>query len=206
MKLLVGTNNTGKVVEIREVFSNLPFTLLTPEHLEIEEVPEENGISFAENAIAKAQFYYNRAKLPTVADDSGILVEAFEEELGIHTRRWGPGAEATDEEWIGFFLDRMKKEQNKRARFVCSLAYIDDTGRLTTFEGTCEGTITDSLEAPYLPGLPISGCFRPDGYEQVFSALPIEHKNSTSHRGRALQQFLTYITDETNLADLSTHR
>jgi XTP/dITP diphosphohydrolase len=61
------------------------------------------------------------------------------------------------------------------------------------FEGTCDGTITDHVEADYLPGLPISACFRPDGFNCVFSALSIEQKNSTSHRGKAahvLRQFL----------------
>jgi XTP/dITP diphosphohydrolase len=79
----------------------------------------------------------------------------------------------------------MKTEENKRAAFVCVLAYINPLGAPYTFEGRCEGIITPTLEADYLPGLPISACFKPEGHSRVFSALTLEQKNSTSHRGRA---------------------
>jgi XTP/dITP diphosphohydrolase len=61
------------------------------------------------------------------------------------------------------------------------------------FEGTCEGSITDTLEAEYLPGLPISACFKPDGENAVFSALSIEQKNRSSHRGRALAKLRDFL-------------
>ncbi|MDD5041799.1 MAG: non-canonical purine NTP pyrophosphatase [Candidatus Peribacteraceae bacterium] len=131
--------------------------------------------------------------LPTVADDSGIIVEALKDELGIHTRRWGAGPEATDSEWIAHFLKRMKEEQNRRAAFVCVLAYVDPLGATYTFEGRCEGIITPALEADYLPGLPISACFQPEGHSHVFSALTVEQKNSTSHRGKAAQKLRDYL-------------
>lgn len=150
-------------------------------------------MTFEANALQKARFYYEKAKLPVLADDSGIIVEALEKELGIHTRRWGAGPKATDEEWISYFLERMGNEKNKRARFVCALAYIDEQGQEHLFEGTCDGVITKSLEADYLPGLPISACFRPDGHKAVYSAMNIEQKNSTSHRGRALRSFQKFL-------------
>lgn len=173
------------MIEIGEVLTDLPISLKTPEALQIMEVPDETGDTFAENALQKATFYYDRAALPTIADDSGIVVDALKDELGIHTRRWGAGPDASDDEWIRYFLDRMKKEPNKRAAFICHLAYFDSNGELNTFEGSCEGTITDWLEADYLPGLPISACFRPEGCDKVFSALTIEEKNIISHRGKA---------------------
>lgn len=186
MKLLIGTNNEGKVIEISEVLSGLELELVTPESLSIASDPKESGASFKENAILKAKhFHALSGGLPTIADDSGIVVEALRNELGLHTRRWGAGPSAGDEEWIEHFLNRMKQEENKRAAFLCTLAYLDHRGDLHTFEGRCEGSITDALEANYLPGLPISACFKPDGYDRVFSALSIEQKNSTSHRGQA---------------------
>ena len=193
MDLLIGTNNRGKVIEIGEALSGLPVTLLTPSHFSLTEVPQESGATFAENAMQKAEFYFGKTGIPTLADDSGIEIEALRDELGLHTRRWGAGPAASDEEWITYFLERMKKERNKRARFVCVLAHITSEGQLHVFEGTCEGTITDRLEAGYLPGLPISACFRPDGFDEVFSALTLEQKNSTSHRGRASQKFASFI-------------
>jgi len=193
VQLLIGTNNEGKVVEITEVLRELPVQIVTPKHVRITDAPEETGSTFEENAIEKARFYFDRSGIPTVADDSGIIVEALENELGIHTRRWGAGPAASDEDWIAYFLDRMAKEKNKRARFVCALAYIDPLGATYTFEGCCEGVITPTLEADYLPGLPISACFRPDSHSAVFSALTIEQKNSTSHRGKATQKFAEHL-------------
>ena len=193
MQLLIGTNNAGKVIEIGEALANLPITIITPKKLEIAEAPPETGSTFEENAILKAKFFHERSGLPTVADDSGIIVEALQNELGLHTRRWGAGPDASDQEWIAYFLNRMKKEKNKRARFVCVLAYVDQSGEVRTFEGDCDGVITDTLEAGYLHGLPISGCFKPDGYDRVFSALSIDQKNSTSHRGKAAQKFATFL-------------
>ncbi|MCF7845056.1 MAG: hypothetical protein K9M03_04495 [Kiritimatiellales bacterium] len=198
MQLLIGTNNKGKIIEISEVLSGLELDLTHPKKLGIKSDPEETGSSFKENAIQKAQHFYTASgKIPTIADDSGIIIEALDNELGIHTRRWGAGPTASDEEWIEYFLERMKKEKNKRAAFVCTLAYLDHNEELHTFEGRCEGVITERLEADYLPGLPISACFLPDGEKAVFSALTIEQKNSTSHRGRASQKLRIHL--ENNL-------
>ncbi len=189
MKLLVGTNNPGKHIEISEVLGDLNLELLRPQDLHIEIDPEETGATYAENALLKAKhFFEHGGTIPTIADDSGIMVDALQDELGVYTRRWGAGAEATDEEWISYFLERMKKEENKKARFVCNLAYIDPEGKHMIFEGFCEGSITPTLEADYLPGLPISACFKPEGFDKVYSAMSIEEKNLLSHRGRALHQ------------------
>ncbi|MSR86874.1 non-canonical purine NTP pyrophosphatase [Candidatus Peribacteria bacterium] len=193
MKLLLATSNRGKIHEMREALDGLGLELLDVSHVPSIGMPDETGKTFAENAEIKARHFYEATGHATVADDSGIMVEALEGELGVETRRWGAGPTATDEEWITHFLDRMKKEQNKRARFQCSLAHIDHEGQLHIFDGTCEGTITDALEADYLPGLPISACFKPDGEEYVFSALSVEQKNRTSHRGKALQEFRNFL-------------
>lgn len=194
MQLLLGTSNAGKIKEISDALAALSLAIVTPDAVGITEKPEETGITYEENAIQKAQFYFDRAHIPTLADDSGIVVDALQNELGIHTRRWGKGPNATDYEWIEFFLERMREEENRKARFLCTLAYIDDAGMLHTFEGSCDGVITAELEADYLPGLPISACFKPDGYEKVFSALSVDEKNQISHRGRALQEFAQFFS------------
>lgn len=193
MKILIGTKNRGKIIEIAEALSGLSVECIDPKSIGIEEDPEETGSTFSENALQKARFYHERSGLPTLADDSGIIVEALEKELGIHTRRWGAGPKASDEEWITYFLERMQNEKNKRARFVCLLAYIDEAGKEHLFEGTCDGVITETLEADYLPGLPISACFKPYGFNCVYSAMKVEQKNSTSHRGRAVQAFRDFL-------------
>ena len=193
MQLLIGTKNTGKIIEISEALSGLSIECIDPRSLGINEDPEETGLTFTENALQKAHFYHERSGLPTLADDSGIIVEALEKELGIHTRRWGAGANASDQEWIDYFLKRMEKERNKRARFVCVLAYIDANGKAHLFEGTCDGVITNTLEAEYLTGLPISACFKPHGHDLVYSAMSTVQKNSSSHRGKALGAFRKFL-------------
>ncbi len=193
MRLLLSTSNRGKVIEMREALDGLDLQLLDLSAMPTIGMPNETGTSFAENATIKARHFHKATGHPTVADDSGIHVEALDGELGIHTRRWGAGPDASDEEWIAYFLDRMKKEKNKRTQLVCSLAHVDETGALHLFEGTCEGVITPTLEADYLPGLPISSCFKPNGENAVFSALSLEQKNRTSHRGRALEQFRGFL-------------
>jgi XTP/dITP diphosphohydrolase len=195
MRVLVGTNNPGKHIEISEVLSDLDVELLTPADLKITIDPEETGTTYAENALLKAKhFYEHGGSIPTIADDSGIIIDAIRNELGVYTRRWGAGAQASDEEWISYFLERMQAEQNKKARFVCNLAYIDPHGKHHIFEGTCEGIITPELQADYLPGLPISACFIPEGFDKVYSAMSIDEKNAISHRGRAVQQLREYIS------------
>ncbi len=193
-RYLLATSNKGKIIEIREVLQDLNLTLLSPEDLPHPPAPpHEEMDTFEGNAIQKARYYFEKTGIPSIADDSGILVEALKQELGIHTRRWGAGPEATDEEWITYFLDRMKKESNKRARFICVLALIDEKGEIHTFEGHCDGMITNGLEADYLPGLPISACFKPDGYDKVFSALTVEEKNRVSHRGKAVRVLREFL-------------
>ncbi len=193
MRLLLGTNNAGKIIEISEVLSGMPIELVTPKHLEITADIEETGETYEENALLKARHFFSLSKLPTLADDSGIIVEALENELGVQTRRWGAGPKASDTEWIAYFLKRMATEKDKRARFVCCLALIDENGAEHIFEGHCDGMITPSLEASYLPGLPISACFKPNGFDCVYSAMSIEQKNSTSHRGRALHKIREFL-------------
>jgi len=187
MQLLIGTNNKGKHIEISEVLGNLDLELLTPSDLKIAIDPEETGSSYAENALIKARHFYEHGGcIPTIADDSGIIIEAIQGELGIHTRRWGAGADASDEEWIEYFLKRMESESNRKARFVSNIAYIDASNTEHIFEGICEGIITPTLEADYLPGLPISACFKPESFDVVYSAMSIDQKNTISHRGRAV--------------------
>lgn len=191
---LLATSNKGKIIEIKECLADLNLELVSPYDLQsIPEKPHETEDTFEGNAVQKARYYFEQTGIPSIADDSGIIVKALISELGIHTRRWGAGSGACDEEWIGYFLERMKKEDNKRARFTCVIALIEEDGSLKTFEGYCDGSITESLEADYLPGLPISACFRPDGCDKVFSALSVEEKNRVSHRGRAVQKLREYL-------------
>ena len=193
---LLATTNKGKIIEMRESLADFNCTLRTPDVLPHPlTLPPEHRDTFEENALEKARFCFAQSGIPAIADDSGILVEALQKELGIHTRRWGAGPKASDAEWIAYFLERMRLEKNKRAEFVCVLAFVDSV-IIRTFEGRCTGIITETLEAEYLPGLPISACFRPDGCDRVFSALSLEEKNRISHRGKAMTKLRIFLEQE----------
>jgi len=194
-QLLIATHNKGKIIEIKEIFgTKLPYKLISLNDLNITADIAENGSSFAENALIKAKFFYNISKIPTIADDSGVFIAALENELGLKTRRWGAGEKATDAEWIDYFLNRMAPEKDKTADFISTAAFYDGH-QSKTFEGKTNGTITEQLEAEYLPGLPLSAVFKPIGYDQVFSKLSIDQKNKISHRGKAFQKLLEFLNN-----------
>lgn len=170
----------------------------------------EDGATFAENAEKKARYYYEKfgGKFDFVlGEDSGILVDALAGELGVQTRRWGAGHDASDEQWIEYFLRRMEgvPVAERGAKFVCHACVVgnyqfsiinDQLGKgrereseqllVKHFSGETLGVITAGLEAPITAGIPLSSCFRPAGFAQVYAALSTEEKNRISHRGKAM--------------------
>lgn len=193
MKLLIATRNPGKFKEIADLMAPLGAECLSPADLDITEDFEEGEDEFEANAIGKAQFYARRAPGCTVvADDSGLFVDALAGELGVKTRRWGAGAEASDEEWLEFFMNRMGRESNRRAKFVCAAALIRDE-EVKVFVSEVHGVITEEVEAPVKPGIPVSSVFKPDGFERVYAAMSVEEKNRYSHRSGAFLQVLNHL-------------
>lgn len=192
MKILIATKNPGKFKGIQETLGVFEAEFVSLADLGITEDFEEVGESFVEIAMGKARFYHELSGLPTVADDSGILVEAIADELGLKTRRWGAGADATDEEWLRVFMGRMEGETNRSATFICAAAYV--SGDLEqVFEGSTRGVITHEAEAPLHAGIPLSSVFKPDGSEKVYMALSHEEKQAQSHRAKAFSQLLSFL-------------
>lgn len=198
MKLLIATKNKGKFMEISEVLAGLPVELISLKNLGLEDEVEEHGSTHEANAILKAQYFFKKTGLPTVGEDSGIHVDMFPGELGVFTRRWGGLGNATDEEWIKYFLKKTKgaPAEKKGAKFVCVAALIlnaEDLGKPMIFSGETRGVITEKLEVPLIKGIPISSCFRPDGCDKVYAALGAEEKNKISHRGKAIHKLREHL-------------
>ncbi|GAG52310.1 unnamed protein product, partial [marine sediment metagenome] len=129
MKLLIATNNQGKFNEIAAMLSDLPLEIISPQDIAVDDSDlKEDGETYQENAYKKANFFAKQTGLTTLADDSGIVVEALKDELGVKTIRWGAGKHASDEEWIAHFLKRMEKETNRKAKFVCHICLVDKEG------------------------------------------------------------------------------
>jgi len=192
VKILIATTNPGKFKGIKETLQNFESEFVSLADLGITQNFEELGDSFAEIALAKARFYHKLSGLPTVADDSGIIVEAIAGELGLKTRRWGAGPQASDEEWLRVFMKRMEIESNRGAEFVCAAAYVSGDEE-QVFEGHTHGVITDEVEAPLHAGIPLSSVFKPDGYDKVYMALPMKEKQEASHRAKAFSKLLVFL-------------
>lgn len=202
VKILIATKNPGKFEEIREMLSPLGADFVSLADVGIREDFSEEGVSFEENALGKARFYFelleaqarlnstqSATNVAVITDDSGIFVEALGDELGIKTRRWGAGQAASDKEWLAHFMERMAKEKNRKAKFVCAAAFVDGVQE-KVFLGETEGSITERVESPVKVGIPLSSVFKPLGQRKVFATLSAAEKNKLSHRGKAFAKLL----------------
>jgi XTP/dITP diphosphohydrolase len=212
-RLLIATSNPGKYREIMEVMHDLPCEIYSSLDLKLNNEIEEDGITYEDNAIKKARHYLaqvgDNSQIVTsevagcqgrgidfvLAEDSGIVVDTLSGDLGVKTRRWGAGKKASDEEWIEYFLKTLAgvPDEKRTARFVCFAVVMNSSGGIEVFEGVTEGLITRDLEAPLYKGLPISSCFRPEGFSKVYAALTVEEKNQVSHRGKAMHAVKAYL-------------
>lgn len=196
--LLIATKNPGKFAEIAEVLRALPLKLLSLADIGVSDDVEETGQTHEVNAILKAQYFFEKTLMPTLGEDSGIYVNAFPGELGVQTRRWEGLHNASDEQWIKYFLEKMEvfPREKRKAKFVCYAAVIlSEAGKTRPhiFSGETHGTITHKLEAPLISGIPISSCFKPEGFNRVYAALTPAEKNFISHRGKAMHAVKEFL-------------
>lgn len=187
-KLLVGTNNPGKVREYEELLIDLPVTLEITfpvrEGLTLE--VEESGETFEENARIKALAYSQASGLIALADDSGLEVDALGGAPGVHSARYA-GPAATDADRYRKLLDALadSPEGQRRARFRCVVAIALPDGTVHTAEGTCEGEIGFAPRGEH--GFGYDPVFIVEGYAgHTMAELAPEVKNEISHRGRAV--------------------
>jgi XTP/dITP diphosphohydrolase len=185
-RLLIATRNEGKVEEYEELLAGLPLalTFLTREGIAAE--VEETGSTFKENAVQKAEEYARISGLLTLADDSGLEVDALGGEPGVFSARYA-GPEATDEDRYRLLLKKMREIPwaQRTARFRCVVAVAEPGGGRLTAEGVCEGVIAFSPEGSY--GFGYDPVFFLPQFRQTMAQLPPEVKNRISHRARAAQ-------------------
>jgi len=187
-RILLATKNPNKLREFREIIrTDIEWVLLPEEAPEV----EEDGNTFCENATKKAREYGGRAHLPTVAEDSGLEVDALGGEPGVFSARFA-GCDCNAESNNRLLLDKLKgvEEGKRSARFVCCLVYWDGV-RERVFEGEIRGRI--ALACSGTNGFGYDPLFIPEGYETTFAQMPSETKNSISHRFRAIQQLSGFL-------------
>jgi XTP/dITP diphosphohydrolase len=199
IRLLLATTNPNKIREIGNIFTGLSIELVAPDqcHLPAAFEVEETGTTFAENARLKAQGYGHQTGLLTLAEDSGLIVDALDGRPGVYSKRYGDNDAVRNHK----ILDELKNvpESQRTARFICSAyLYSPDTKQFQTAEGIVEGIIAP--EARGLSGFGYDPVFIPTEIHQntlTFAQLGPEVKNRISHRARAMEGIKQYLVELT---------
>jgi len=202
MKILLATGNKNKIREFSGLTCGFDVEVASLEDFPGLSLPPEDGESFIENALIKARYGADFSGLSTVADDSGLVVEALGGRPGIYSARYaGPGA--GDRDNVDKLLKEMKglEGEKRSASFVCLLAYVEPGGTEKTFRGALKGVI--AREPAGRHGF---------GYDPVFfipekgvtaAELSMEDKNAISHRGEALRAFIRWLAARDKMKQLT---
>lgn len=191
-KLLVATTNKGKYLEIQAALKDCVEELFSLADLQGAPSVEETGSTFCENAMIKAQSLARFSGLPTLADDSGLVVDILNGRPGVYSARYG-GEQASDADNIRKLLADLCAigATNPSAAFVCSMALCFPEGGHQLFEGRIAGEIISELRGS--GGFGYDPCFLVKEFGRTMSELTLEEKNRISHRGQALSQLKDYL-------------
>lgn len=185
-KLLVATNNQGKLREIRALLRDINAQFLSPAELDLDLRVEESGGSYAENAALKAVAFSQASGLPTLADDSGLEVDILEGLPGLRSARFAPLPGATDADRRAYLLERLRGQPRPwSARFRCVIALAIPAGEVWFTEGVCEGEIIPDERGQQ--GFGYDPLFLVSGLGRTMAELNMEEKNRLSHRARAVK-------------------
>ncbi len=198
-KILVATTNKGKLEEFKKLFVNLGISIVSLDDMEKKIEVVEDRESFLENALKKAKEYADFYKIPVIAEDAGLEVEALNNFPGVYSARFysidfgGVYSirESIDKTNIQKLLDLLKNKKNRKARFVSVVVFYipEDFGIWT--EGYCYGKISKKPEGN--KGFGYDPVFIPEGYKKTMAQLDLEEKNRISHRGKAVRKLIEKI-------------
>ena len=185
--VVIATGNAHKLEEIGDILKDLDYNIYSLKDVDLGGLEiEENGKTFEHNALIKAREVAKRTKMITIADDSGLEVDAIGKKPGIYSARYA-GENATDEENRAKLLKSLGNTpmSQRGARFVCCIAVVFPDGKEFVVRGTCEGTI--GFEEKGSNGFGYDNLFIVNKYDKTFAELPATIKNAISHRANALQ-------------------
>lgn len=194
MKFLIASNNAHKIKELNEILNALGVETVKPKDLGICCEVEETGTTFEENSMLKAKNGYALSGLPTIADDSGLAVDALDGRPGIYSARYA-GEDATDAQKIEKLLGELKGVTNRSAKFVSAVAFYCEDESFTVL-GECKGSIANEPKGEN--GFGYDPVFVPENYTESYAQISSEEKNRISHRARALIKFKERITEYLN--------
>lgn len=191
-KIVLATGNKGKLREFRGLLEGVFGNIVSLNDLESPPEVTEDGETFGENALKKARAISAYSGIPALADDSGLEVEALGGRPGVHSARYA-GESATDRENIEKLLSQLQGIENRKARFVCSLALVMPDGKETVVSGRCEGFIIDEPRGK--GGFGYDPVFFLPEYNKTMAEIPAELKNKISHRARACESLAKLLRE-----------
>lgn len=186
---IVATNNPGKLKEIRDLLEK-DFELLTLKDVgHHEELPEDQD-TIEGNAIQKATFIYNKYHRACFADDSGLEVNTLKGAPGVYSAMYA-GPQRSHDDNIRLLLTNLRNATDRSARFKTVIAYRDDAGKLTCFEGLLPGKIIHEKRGT--GGFGYDPVFLPDGHEKTLAQMSLSEKNQISHRAVAVRKLANFL-------------
>jgi len=187
MKIVFATGNPHKLEEVNEIAKNSGIEFILPNE---GFNPVEDGITFEENSLKKAKEAYRVSGMMSLADDSGLCVEALDGAPGLYSSRYA----GTQQEKIVKLLSELEGVENRSAKFVCCMTLLDENGNLLCQTlGECRGAIIK--EAKGFNGFGYDPIFKVDGTDRTMAEMSEEEKNTISHRANALKKVLDFLKD-----------
>ena len=198
MKLIIASNNKGKIREYKDIFEPFGFQVSSQGEESIRLEVEETGSTFAENAALKARAIRKLSRCCVISDDSGLEVEALGGEPGLWSARY-KGLETEHERRLAV-LKGLEGSDNRKARFVTCICFIDEAGEEHLFTGTWNGEIAFREEGTN--GFGYDPIFiSEDGNGQTTASLPISFKETYSHRAKAVRQLISWLQSRREFAE-----
>lgn len=189
MKLVFATNNQHKLQELKHLL-NSSIELLCLNDINCNDEIPENQETLEGNAAEKSFYIFNKYGLNCFADDTGLEIEALNGEPGVYSARYA-GEEKSSENNMNLVLEKLDKIKNRKARFRTVISLVID-GHETQFEGVVDGHILKEKRGK--TGFGYDPIFQPNESDFSFAEMPMEEKNKISHRGRAVQKLVMYLT------------
>jgi len=189
LKLVFATNNKHKLEEVQAMLTNFEIVSLAAINC-FEDIPETAN-TLEGNAILKANFITEKYGLDCFADDTGLEVEALNNEPGVYSARYA-GEDNNAEANINKLLHNLENNPNRRAQFKTAIA-LNIQGKQFIFEGVCKGTILTEKRGD--SGFGYDPIFMPEGFDRSFAEMNLAEKGSISHRGKAVEKLVTYLNE-----------
>lgn len=189
LKLVFATNNKHKLEEVKAMLTNFEIVSLAEINC-FEDIPE-TATTLEGNAILKANFITEKYGLDCFADDTGLEVEALNNEPGVYSARYA-GEDNNAEANMAKLLKNLENSPNRKAQFKTAIA-LNIQGKQFIFEGICEGTILTEKRGKC--GFGYDPIFMPDGFNTSFAELEMNEKGKISHRGKAIEKLVTFLNE-----------